>query len=250
MLVTANSVKSYHELLAKALGDHLPGGIEITSAREYQRLDQLRLGEKVTYTAIGAAASFPEFADRKRGGRVAVLRLMPEAPFDAPCAWFGWFERWRKANANRHQLESVSATFFWGFQGRPDKQQLLRAEWDCEEVAAQKSAQPHWQFDSTYEWIYESRSVQQRRTPPIEEPVELIEVIEDAPLVEVGAMFAQELSVSGMHLGMAGWENAQQADRWWRLGMPHQPTTLVRWAERTLRHVAEQFSWFSAKQIL
>ncbi len=83
-------------------------------------------------------------------------------------------------------------------------------------------------------------------------PTELEELpcITQPELEEIGEPVGlQELDLSGMHLGMGGWENHDAHPRCWQMEVSEDWQALVRWAERTLQSAREQFQAVRATEI-
>lgn len=167
---------------------------------------------------------------RVRGGRASALPLYPLTPLDAPTVWVSWFERWDERRMGRAEVRDMSATFYWGTFGRP-RIQLLRAEWAAGDAAPDTSAQPHWQVDTDF--ITEVRLP----IPPGASPTaDLVELPGDGDHVDPTIV-----SISGLHLGMAGWRNASTYPAWWRYELGVDEVARAEWLRRLLQHASDQF---------
>jgi len=196
-------------------------------------------------------------AERKRGGRCPVFR-----PSRGPASledqlWAGWHEEWHCEQRNEFDLIGVGWTFFWGVGGRLGREQeILRAEWDQVPDAMDQfhrrggsAAQPHWHLDTGIMAGY-SRPVS-RQVPAGEPPVleELASEIESA-LEEIGdSVGIQEIDLSGMHLGMGGWQNHNDHPRCWQRQVSEDWGELILWAERTLESARDQFGELKIAEI-
>lgn len=204
----------------------------------------------------GSTASFDmvcreclAFAERKRGGRCGVFPLSQDPSALEDRVWAGWHEDWHCEGRGVFDLIGVGWTFFWGVDGRLRREQeVLRAEWD--EVRATDNqthrragfaAQPHWHLDTGMMSGY-SRPVS--RQAPAEEMKELEELSSGAQsaLEEIGrSTEICELDLSGMHLGMGGWQNQGAHPDCWQARVCEDWASLVLWAERTLQSARDQF---------
>jgi hypothetical protein len=248
MIVTAAKMKAFRGAVDAALNRVLPDTVAVVLYPDKRALEDVPIGTEVRYALMSTSAS--EFAERERGGRVPIVRLQAAARPDRPVAWLGWFEQWQKTSIDNFALLNASATFFWGIASRPAKQQVLRAEWDSDDVASAGAAQPHWQFDPTYRWFDASEALASLVEPP---PTlsDLVEELEEPALVEYTPALEHELSISRMHLSMAGWTNApkQKYPICWRRSLPTAATEFAAWLELTVMHASDQFRLVSQKAV-
>ncbi len=181
-------------------------------------------------------------AERKRGGRCRVFR-----PSRGPASledqlWAGWHEEWHCEQRDEFDLIGAGWTFFWGVEGRLGReQQILRAEWDQIHRRGGFAAQPHWHLDTGVMAGY-SRPVS--RQVSASEPTVLEELTSDteSALEEIGdSVGIQEIDLSGMHLGMGGWQNHNDHPRCWQREVSEDWEELVLWAGRTLESACDQF---------
>jgi len=183
-------------------------------------------------------------AQRKRGGRCLVFPLNPGRTDVDDRAWANWHEEWLCEGRGVFDLIGAGWTFFWGVEGRLGQdQEVLRAEWDQVRHRGQSAAQPHWHLDTGVMTAYT-----RPRRLSISSPggrTDLEDLTSDqppVPLEEIGPRDGiQELDLSGMHLGMGGWQNDKDHPRCWQLQVADDCSGLVEWAERTLRSAIDQF---------
>jgi hypothetical protein len=249
IVVTSEKLRAVRGAINATLNKVLPEKVQVQQYPDIRPLKLFAVRDEIRF-ALMAADDLQEFAERDRGNRVPVVPLHAIARFDRPAAWIGWYERWQKSASDKYELLNASATFFWGVPNRPAKQQVLRAEWDSDAKASAGSAQPHWQFDPTFRWTGAAIAEVVDTIPVTTELVEeSAEELEEPALLEYGASTAHELSLSKMHLSMAGWRNGNTADTWWKLSLPQQPAVFAEWLERTITHAADQFRLFAAKSV-
>lgn len=177
-----------------------------------------------------------ETAERDIGGSSVVFAL-PELDPLSGTVWFSWHEEWSPDGPRFLDLYTASLTFFWGRTGRK-KGQVLRAEWDHKDSGL--AAQPHWHVDAAF--LLELREM----LPPPSIPIEFQEEgTGDAPIEEIPSSLPantelREIDLSGLHLGMGGWENAAETPDWWQR-RASTGVALAIWAERTLSYARDQF---------
>jgi hypothetical protein len=186
---------------------------------------------------LGAATSetMLERIDRARGGRTPVVPMFPVARFDSPTIWLSWYERWKEQGIGLLVLIDMSASFYWGLPGR-HRIQLFRAEWAADENAPQTSAQPHWQVDTDF--IGNANADVVSLAPETEGSVELVELPVGEPYLDDMTAI---ISISRLHLGMAGWKNGATYPAWWRCQLGADEAARREWLRRTLQHAADQF---------
>jgi hypothetical protein len=212
--------------------------LEVTG--QHCQLTQRPREARVRSFELSSAASqtIIDRIDRQRGGRTSAIPLLPHVRFDAPTVWVSWFEEWREVALGRFKLEGMSATFYWGIAGRR-RLQLLRAEWASYDRAPATSAQPHWQVDTDF---IGDRSVVQEPTGEQMPEGARDELVELPPYTQ-----AQDgisiVSISRLHLGMAGWRNAATFPGWWRVELGQDEVLRREWLHRTLQHAADQFEF-------
>ena len=190
-----------------------------------------------------------EFGQRKRGGRCPVFPLGQDPLSFEDQAWAGWHEEWYCNGRNVLDLIAVGWTFFWGIGGRLGREQeVLRAEWDQLPDAIDQShrrggfaAQPHWHLDTDVMPGY-SRPVSSQSRVDDSGVLEELPFDVESALEEIGdSIGIQQLDLSGMHLGMGGWENHEDHPRCWQKQVSEDWGELALWAERTLESARDQF---------
>lgn len=189
-------------------------------------------------------AGIQQYAKRRGGGSTPVVVLREPAVFAADIAlWVSWFETWIARGGRRFDLLDCSLSYYAGYPRDSHKMPLLRAEWQEFTDRGIKAAQPHWHFElpSSSEFS----------------PAFLNALSGQGGVVESGdrGLGMSELgwrsdpstagvSISPLHLGMAGWTNpanaaAMEPARWQRhLTQPLQD--LVEWATRATAYVCQQ----------
>jgi hypothetical protein len=181
-----------------------------------------------------------ELVDRDRGGRAPVIPFFPPSDLLSSTVWMSWFERWDRDEGGALHVRNVSATFYWGVANRKRKQ-LLRAEWDASDHSPVTAAQPHWQVDTELIGDAYMATVALPEMPSSDSLVELPLDDNGRELVELTPSGVHEISLSRLHLGMGGWQNASSHPACWKHNVGVNNSTLALWAERTLRHAADQF---------
>ena len=176
--------------------------------------------------------------------------------------WAGWYEKWTACGAGLFRLVGASWTFYWGSVTREEKDQLLRAEWDQpppEDKKAKGSealwdrAQPHWHFDRGQ--LPKICVCPTPTSPPLPHPSSLEDLGAQPALVEVGSPVRplereayQEISLSGLHLGMGGWDCPGSHPQCWQRKV-EEPLDLLKWAKHTLQYAVAQFENLSAGEV-
>jgi hypothetical protein len=194
---------------------------------------------------------FPSTAQRKRGVRCPVFPLRSGFDLLEAQIWASWHEEWHCEKRGAFDLVGVGWTFFWGFDGRLGQEtEIIRAEWDHVKHRGGFAAQPHWHLDSALMVGY----TRPRPTPlPKREMSDLVELPQpeySGRLIEIGeSLEIQEVDVSGMHLGMGGWEHDDSHPRCWQFALTAELNELVLWAERTLQSARDQFMELKVTQI-
>ena len=241
--MTAAEIDAFHRSIARVIREITTVNCKIVALPAGVTSEQ----GAATYTLAAATNTPPlEFVERERGGRAPVVALYPPQAYDTPTVWVSWYERWERGEAGDAEVRNISATFYWGIANRRRKQ-LLRAEWDTLEAQPQTAGQPHWQIDTelvgeTYETTV---GLLQPLTTSSSSLIELPSEESPSELVELTPTGLQEISLSRLHLGMAGWENATTYPGCWRRDLAADRTAISAWAARTLRHAADQFRLLS-----
>jgi hypothetical protein len=245
-MASAGEIERFHYSLSDCIRELTAMRAAVQSSQEGWR--RVQKGGRVVFDLLDP--NHTAFAERRRGGRCPVFSVERNSEPLEDQAWAAWHEEWYCAQRNDFDLIGVGWTFFWGIEGRlgPD-QEILRAEWDqVPETESQShrrggnAAQPHWHLDTGLMVGY---------TRPISPAIrtaasgELEEVAPDvgSALIEIGRPTGiQELSLSGMHLGMGGWRNHGDHPRCWQMPIDHDwRGPIVLWAEQTLRLARDQF---------
>ena len=219
---------------------------EITTVRcSIGQLPQRRQqSEAMTFALMSGEDAAPlELVDRERGGRAPVIPFFPPIDVTDPTVWMSWYERWTRGLDGDFRVTNLSATFYWGVAYRKRKQ-LLRAEWD-DDHSPETSAQPHWQVDTELTGEPYTATVLVAAPETSDSLVELPTRGDTGELVEITAIGLQEISLSPLHLGMGGWRNASFHPACWKYDVGADVSTFTQWADRTLRHAADQFKGLS-----
>jgi hypothetical protein len=177
-----------------------------------------------------------EVAERDRGVRWPVCPLDWTASVE-PRGWVGWRDSWCSNGDRTFGFDSACWTAFWGSpSGR--KEQLLRAEWDGCPVSGTGFAQPHWHFDREQLALMQAPAVVGWAAGPT-----LVE-LEELPTQPTDAGAAdevmQQLGLSAIHLGMAGWDHDTRYPRCWQSSLDGD--ALLHWATRSLELIAGELS--------
>jgi len=233
MALTAEAgvIRGLHRRLCKAVEGLL--GLH-TSVHEGAGWQHAGEHQRITFGLTNP--HIPDFAPLVRAGRTwPVMPLFPEQAEDLQeCAWAGWSELWLGTGRRVFALDGVQWSFYWGNPGRP-KRLLFRAGWVAADLRAAKAPQPHWHFDSRTVW---------ETTIPVdtEASLEVVEVRLECP-PEGGPSYGEappsgvpallEYDLSGLHLGMGGWDHPGEHPACWQWS-PHSVDALVEWAARTL----------------
>jgi hypothetical protein len=120
---------------------------------------------------------------------------------------------------------------------------LLRAEWAPPPDYRGDAAQPHWHFDRPFEsWVYPTGIQAEDAADATEAPEE-----ENAEPGDPAGL--QELELSGIHLGMAGWHHGGEGHQCWQCAPKNMPE-LQRWALRTIAYMRSQTPHVQASEVL
>ena len=163
--------------------------------------------DPVRFSMWDKPGDFGQIKAPKNGDRSETPVLCLEEAEIGEVPWVAWYEEWIPSQRNKGEFEfkTASLTFFWGrSSGRLD--QLFRAEWVEPEHGSDNAATPHWHID----W----------------------------ELAEVGML------MSGIHLGMAGWEASGSGVKCWQRGVYGKWNDIVVWADRTLYYAKNQLKLF------
>lgn len=135
------------------------------------------------------------------------VRLIPLRTYkNGFSSWCSWSEEWICLDKREFDLVGAGWTFFWGRTPRATVQ-ICRAEWDQITRRGEYAGQPHWHVDPPLptEGIVISLD-------DIDEAGALQELGSEPNLLELGSTSAGRVQAtvkqSGIHFGMAGWENA------------------------------------------
>jgi hypothetical protein len=220
--------RSWHRNVASIFYDVTGQRCQVTSRPSQARIEAFELSS-------GAPATVIDQIERDRGGRASVVPLLPLSRFDVPTVWVGWYEEWSDVGIGALELKTMSASFYWGIAGRR-RIQLLRAEWVRFDLAPRTSAQPHWQVDTDF--IGDATAVDRAMGDVTEDPlVDLVELTVD----DTSQLSAAIVSISKLHLGMAGWRNGATYPAWWRVELGADQQLRQEWLRKTLQHAVDQF---------
>ncbi|MGO8901621.1 MAG: hypothetical protein ACLQU5_25195 [Isosphaeraceae bacterium] len=243
--VKSSAVNSLHSNIAKVVRDVTEASLQIVSSSHPHGWTGIGVDEAIEFELGTIPDRQPnvlhERIDRDLGGRTFVFRLV-EQPEEEATLWAGWYDQWKAVGDGTFDLVALSWTFYWGFYYRPRKA-ILRAEWDSLHYRNQRAAQPHWHIDPGL-LVDSYRPIVVATPLPVPEAAgDLIELEpEEMGLVEIpDPTGIQELSMTGMHLAMGGWTNANAHPGCWRVRLPANWADVTRWVERTLVYAREQF---------
>ncbi len=233
MTCSAHGVDGFHERLARRAQRHVSLPLRIEQHPPGGNWRNAGRDRPVAFCAI--AEDWLEFAERARGVRWPVCPLHPTASTE-PRAWLGWRDSWHSKGNRAFAFDGACWTLFWGRPYVGEKAQLLRAEWDGSTENATRFAQPHWHFDREHVAPIQAPAGVAPRTGSA-----LVE-LEELPTHPTNAGTAdevmQQLDLSGIHLGMAGWNNDTRHPACWQpsLGVDE----LLDWATRTLELIVHE----------
>jgi hypothetical protein len=237
MTKTVAVLNRFHSKLAKGIGDKLGYQVSIKAVAEGWE----------AYTAGRQLVRFAMYpADQEGSSLVNSARgrgdiLAPSRAFSSvlePCPWIAWCDVWWPTGNGTFVLDSAGWTFFWGLQVRAPVQ-LFRAEWVNLEHKVSEAPQPHWHFDK--ELLCEELPAAAASAGSAD-PADLISgqgLPESAAGHGPDDVTARILSLSGVHLGMAGWTNSQEHPGCWQAPMRDE-NALLCWAIRTLEHTCSE----------
>jgi hypothetical protein len=214
-LFKPSEISKHHGMLRDEFARHLSDVSGIRDAYDSSgRWPGCRVGEEISFYLWGKGRNPPARGRRRRGGATCPILCAKSKhhKWDDAFAWVAWREVWCKYAPDAFVLNDASFTFFWGKYPYPDPldKMLLRAEWnqlrpgDDGVRAEPNSGHPHWQVDQ----------------PSLD-----------------GAG-----DVSGIHLGMAGWEcsRGQGFPNCWQRLVGNELNTLELWASTTLEYTIYQ----------
>jgi hypothetical protein len=254
--VNSTTIKSLHTNIAKAIGEVTGAILQVVCPSHQKGWEKLQEGANVKFELStvenNASKILCDYIDRDLGGRSFAFRLI-EQPEEEPTLWAGWYEEWKATEGQKFNLVGLSWTFYWGVYLRP-RPIILRAEWDSLKYRNQRAAQPHWHINSallidSYHPIVRP-SVLAVAPQEGDDLEELPEEIEEE-LEEIAPTGIQELSLTGMHLGMGGWEHSPDHPDCWRNELPTTWSDVTNWVKKTLVYATEQFTeeFFAAAPI-
>jgi len=239
----AREIKYLHRRIAKRIRNILGHRIQIIPAGRLTNWERAASHTIIRfYIVVTDDIGKQDFVLRDRGGRCPVF-IVKQFTDQNRGVWAGWNEEWVSESGAEFGLIGASWTFFWGIEGQEQKAQILRAEWDQIERRGGIAPQPHWHVDSE---LVTPLPIKYVATYDIgETPVELEELpvqIDQNGLEEIVTIEGlQGIDISGMHLGMSGWQNAEKHPACWQSQIGNEWDELVIWAERVLYSIIEQF---------
>ena len=167
--------------------------------------------------------------------------------------WVAWREQWESTGDGCYRLDSLGWTFFHGM-ARPMSRmvQVLRAEWDLTAPAAPDgadsagAAQPHWHVDPTL--TVDFPKLDQPSTASLRPPLEnLAEAVAGGEVAEGEDLAIDDVSLSRLHLGMGGWDNARGGAEGWRRPDPD-AGAVAQWAVETVALAKREFQRFAVEE--
>lgn len=238
MPYTSANVERYHSKLLSKLNEET--GLNLVLANRDSRWRNASKNTRFVFDVLSAVYSSP--AKRRRGGTCLAFPLDINPDLLEEQLWASWHEDWKCSARSEFDLVGAGWTFFWGVDGRLNEtQQILRAEWDQPLYRGVNVAQPHWHIDTDLMVGYVSPPCSQTGLdrPGLEElpqgtPGTLIEITAPEGI--------QEISISGMHLGMAGWGHHDHHPKCWQMLSAALLDELVVWSCRTLRITQQEFA--------
>lgn len=205
-------------------------------------------------------SSLPDWATRRRGGRAAVVRLLPSSRIH-PAFWLSYYEEWHHQPKNMYRFNSVGLTIFME-RSDNEKTQLFRAEWagildidkndDAPRFQADGAGHPHWQFDALHSVAEQYAREQQHRslgdvlaeTPEVFDPeAEVSRTLPNQPVFSI----ATEVRWARAHFAsFASWCQ-KEWDGSPRLSDPHargpeSTLQIRRWSLSTIRYLRRELS--------
>ncbi len=239
----AREIKYLHRRITKRIRNILGHRIQIIPAGKLTNWERAASHTIIRfYIVVTDDIGKQDFVLRDRGGRCPVF-MVKQFTDQNRGVWAGWNEEWVSESGGEFGLIAASWTFFWGIEGQEQKAQILRAEWDQIERRGGIAPQPHWHVDSE---LTIPLLINRITTYDIDEtPVELEELPVQSDqngleeIVTIGGL--QDIDISGMHLGMSGWQNAKEHPACWQSQIGNEWNELVIWAERVLYSIIEQF---------
>ena len=241
-MATSQEIKSIHRKLTTKLGRKFKIFLSLEPPK-IVAWKKVSKGTVISFNIFSKDDFQPtDFAIRKRGGRCPVF---PVKPFDefGKGLWAGWQEEWVCQGGDHFDLKGAGWTFFWDIMGKDEKIQILRAEWDQINFQGGHAPQPHWHVDT--EFMIPFQKTKSNHTYLIEGSSELEEIsisVEHSTLEELQPPFhLQDVYISGMHLGMGGWQNQSSHPACWQRSVNGQWVELIVWAERVLSSAIHQF---------
>ena len=243
MTKTSGQIKSLHSRIARAVKPLLGYPVTVTRSYGHEGWVKRGKGQNVFFEMVGQDGSLiMDHAITAKGQRRPVLLLpIPSLAVLNPSAWAGWYEEWNSNGDGNFELVGACCTFYWGRWREEKKIQLLRAEWDNHARRGRNAAQPHWHFDREILSVSSFARRDPQETLASQDGQERIPADLEGGLLELDVVSPlQRLSLSGVHLGMAGWEHNGAHPACWQLGMGGR-ADLVGWAVRCLEHTCSEF---------
>jgi len=216
-IVTSGKIDALHTRLSAAFALHIDGNCEVAPRPEHQgEWHRRALNRDIEFFL------FTRKAMQQWGARAGSRVPCPVVPAIArsedwnggELAWASWREIWIQKGNDQFEFAEAALTFFWGRRSASQNisEQLFRAEWPQKSRGGKRSAQPHWQVD----W----------------------------PLASL------DRTVSGIHLGMSGWEGVEVHDAENGSHVSDHFTRyatdviadLEKWAPRTLEYSLDQIA--------
>jgi len=199
-------------------------------------------GATVEFATFPSDASVPHLAAaRSTGTTCFAFPLCADREGEAQ-PWVSWYEAWEGRSAGHLRLGTASLSLFWG-RPRSVATQLLRAEWHDPGGPGARAPQPHWHLDERQlVSVYgPPGSVADRSlaAAPAPVPLEALPSQSDSGQVETEADL-QDLDLSGVHLGMAGWSHDDLYAKCWQHPLDTSES-LLRWARRVIEHTLCEF---------
>lgn len=235
---THAAVSLLHRKLEKIMHKHLQMQVGITAPPEYERWKNMSSEKDFFFFMSAAATERPVYARRNRGGESEVthLPISPHPRWPNNCWWVSWQDKWTTKPSRQIELREASLTFFWGTERDPDKDQILRAEWEEPPMHGQEhAAQPHWHIDPG------KAGGSARADLTAEMLVTSRQNLADAPLEDLSSpIISRQLNTANLHLAMGGWELADIADNCWQKRVANDLNKLATWADKTLEYTIRQ----------
>jgi hypothetical protein len=200
---------------------------------DQSRWYNVRDGEKIDFELVPVYAVSAEVAMRRRREdkpihKVYVFPLSTPSSYRPAIFWVSWHETWKKVHPTNYNLLNAGWTMFKGLSGNPDKDQVLRVDWDqLPHKGSPNAGHPHWHFD--HELFLTSEPDKVEVAPG------LVEVTTDTAFG-----MPRQASLGFIHLAMGAWNKDKEHPECWQRTYEDDCQQLRDWCVKTLRYLKEQ----------